>query len=263
MCLSGLGVALLNDRKFQEAEIINYICLQLNHEPLNHANPLQGRFFSMGVLAGSLAPQQKFEDCASVLSVAESLFGAWFRFNDHHCCRYYIVKAKVLKYLGRLLECEDILRSILSHTPDHPDPDMLSAMAYLISLLMETNRLPEAVIWQEEKSLMDAEIYGIGHRFSQINCENLGFSYANLGRYEDAIVHFRQTAGKMALSQTEDAESRNDYIEKIRSWISEVEEMKVEQEKTVELQRIVERMPPDSSAMYHLMILMDDQYSDS
>ncbi len=63
---------------------------------------------------------------------------------------------------------------------------------------------------------MDAEIYGFGHRVSQSSCEFLGFDYANLGRYEDAIVHFQQTAGKVALSQTEDAESRDEYIDKIR-----------------------------------------------
>ena len=76
---------------------------------------------------------------------------------------------------------------------------------------------------------MDTEIYGFGHRFSRRSCEVLGFAYANLGRYEDAIVHFQQTAGKVALSQTEDPESRDDYIEKIRGWISEVEKMKEEQ----------------------------------
>ena len=96
---------------------------------------------------------------------------------------------------------------------------------------METDRSAEAAIWQEKIFLMDTEIYGFGHRISQNNCELLGFGYADLGRYEDAIVHFQQTAGKVALSQTENSESRDDYIEKIRGWISEVEEMKKEQAK--------------------------------
>jgi tetratricopeptide (TPR) repeat protein len=262
LCLSGLGTALLNDRKLQEAEAINYIYLQLHHEPLDHANPLQGRFSRMGVLAWSLSLQQKFEACASVLSAAESLFGAWIRFDDCICWSYYIEKAKLLQHLGRFLESEDILRGILRHAPDHPGLEVFKAMTQLIKLLMETNQLAESVVWQEKAFLMRTEIYGFGHRFSQVSCKILGFGYANLGRYEDAILHFQQTAGKVTLSQTEDAESRDDYIDKIRGWISEVEEMKEEQAKTVELQRIVESMPPDSSGMCHSKISINDQYCD-
>lgn len=108
-CLSGLGVALLNLRQPQESETISYIYLQLNREPLDHSQPLKGRFIEMGFLAASLSRQQKFEDCASVLSGAERLFGAWIRFNDDLCWRCYIEKVNVLGYLGRLPECEDIL----------------------------------------------------------------------------------------------------------------------------------------------------------
>lgn len=231
LCLSGLGIALLNDRQLQEAETINYIYLQLNHKPIDHANPLKGQFFHMGVLAESLSLQQKLEDCASVLIGAERLFGAWIRFSDDLCWGYYIEKAIVLKYLGRLLECEVILRNILSNVPDHPYIELSNAMAELVDLLMETDRLAEAVVWQEKIFLMDADMYGLGHRFSQRSCENLGFDYANLGRYEDAIVHFQQTAGKVALSMTESTECRDGYIERIRGWISEVEVMKREQAK--------------------------------
>jgi tetratricopeptide (TPR) repeat protein len=259
-CLSGLGTALLNNRQLQEAETINYIYLQLPHI---HANPLYGRFFHMGAIAKSLSIQQKFEDCASVLSAAESLFGAWIRFDDCVCWGYYNEKAKVLRYLGRFLESEDILRGILRHAPGHPGIEVWNAMRQLVNLLMETDRSAEALIWQEKLFLMTAEMYGFGHSFSQASCKDLGFGYADLGRYEDAIVYFQQTAGKVALGQTEDAESRDDFIKKIRGWISEVEKMKEEQAKTVELQPIVESMPPDSSGMCHLMISMSDQYCHS
>jgi tetratricopeptide (TPR) repeat protein len=231
-CLSGLEIALLNDRQFQEAETLIYIYLQLHHEPrINHANPLEGRIFHMGIIAKSLSKQEKLEDCASVLSAAESLFGAWIRFKDDVCWGYYNEKAKVLRYLGRFLESEDILRGILRHAPDHPDIEVSNTMQHLVELLMETDRSAEAVIWQQKMFLMDTEIYGFGHRVSQSTCENLGFDYANLGRYEDAIVHFQQTAGKVALSMTESTEARDGYIERIRGWISEVEEMKKEQAK--------------------------------
>jgi tetratricopeptide (TPR) repeat protein len=227
-CLSGLGTALLNDTQFQEAETITYIYLQLPHI---HANPPQARFFHMGIIAKSLSKQQKFEDCASVLSAAEILFGAWIRFEDCICWGYYNEKAKVLRYLGRFLESEDILQGILRHAPGHPGIEVSNAMIQLVELLMENHRLAEAVTWQEKIFLMEAEMYGIGDPFSQENCENLGFGYANLGRYEDAIVHFQKTAGKVALSMTESTEARDGYIERIRGWISEVEEMKKEQAK--------------------------------
>jgi tetratricopeptide (TPR) repeat protein len=264
-CLSGLGIALLNDRRFQEAETINYIYLQLHHAPLDHANPLQGRFIHMGVIAKTLSLQQKFEDCARVLSATETLFGMWIGFNDHLSWIYYIEKAKVLRYLGHFLESEDILRCVLRHAPDHPAIEVSNAMKHLAELLIEIGRSAEAVIWQEKIFLMDTEIYGVGNRISQNNCKLLGLGYANLGRYEDAIVHFQQAAGKLALSQTEDAESRDDYIKKIRGWISKVEKMKEEQTRrsNYNTSSRVESMPPHSSGMCHLMISMSDHYCHS
>jgi hypothetical protein len=55
-------------------------------------------------------------------------------------------------------------------------------------------------------------------------------------------VHFQQTAGKLALSKTGDPDSLNEYIEKIRRWISAIEKMK-EGARAEEIQQISRDFP--------------------
>ena len=89
-------------------------------------------------------------------------------------------------------------------------------MRQLADLLMKTGREPEAETLREELFVMGAEIYGIEHKYSSWNCEQLGSCYANQGRYDDATLHFQQTIEKVALSNAGDRGSLEAYIEQIR-----------------------------------------------
>jgi hypothetical protein len=91
--------------------------------------------------------------------------------------------------------------------------------------LLNSWRTMRAAIWRKKRFLNGIEMYGIEHMYSRADCKRLGFCLAELGRYEDAIVLFQQTAEKVALSQTGDSDSRNEYIQDICGWISEVEKM--------------------------------------
>ncbi len=76
---------------------------------------------------------------------------------------------------------------------------------------------------------MEIQLCGIEHRFSREGCEILGFCYANLGRYDDAVYHFRQTIEKLSLDQEVSPESRAAYAETLHEWIQKVEDMKGKQ----------------------------------
>jgi tetratricopeptide (TPR) repeat protein len=78
---------------------------------------------------------------------------------------------------------------------------------------------------------MSVEIYGVENKYSRLHCERLGFCYARQGRYDDAIIHFQRTIEKVAFSNEGDLNSCSAYIEEIRAWIWDVEEMKEEARK--------------------------------
>jgi len=82
----------------------------------------------------------------------------------------------------------------------------------------------------EKVFLMGIAMYGSGHKWSRLDCEQLGFCYAAQGRYDDAIHHFQQTIAKLVVCQAGDLDFRLKYIEDIQSWIGNVEEMREEAE---------------------------------
>jgi tetratricopeptide (TPR) repeat protein len=263
MLLNEFGSTLEDCGQLQQAEAIFNIYLQLDREALDYSKQntidVQNRLQATSDLARCLSLQQRLEDSASVLKAAETCFGESIRTYGYFSWSHYIEKARLLKFQGRLPESENILRAVLRHAPEHPDGDMLEAMDWLADLLTETNRKKESVVWREKAFLMSTDMYGVEHVFSRFVCEKLGFCYAEVGRYEDAIVHFQQTAGKVALSKTGDPDSRNKYIEEIRDWISEVEEMKEEAE-AEETQQISRDFPENLAGMFSL--LMRPQSSD-
>jgi tetratricopeptide (TPR) repeat protein len=225
-----LGWALNSCGQYRGAETILCIRVELGGEISGYVDNdiavVEDVVISMSSLAWSLNAQRRYEDSANVLDMTERRFKHLMRFETHFCWIYYEEKAELLKAKGYIFGSEAILRAVLSYAPDHPDWDILEAMEMLVDILTRTNRTMEATIWMEKLFLMGIDMYGIEHRYSKGDCEELGFCYAELGRYEDAIVHFQQTAEKVAISQTGDPKSRNEYIKEIRGWISKVEKMK-------------------------------------
>jgi hypothetical protein len=77
--------------------------------------------------------------------------------------------------------------------------------------------------------LFSNQTYGIEHRYSRYDCGRLGFCYAELGRYDDAIHLFQDMVGKLALIQGGDCGKRNAYAAELRGWIEEIKEMRADQ----------------------------------
>jgi tetratricopeptide (TPR) repeat protein len=206
--------------------------MELDHEVSSHADSISvlNSLASMGLLVDCLTRQQKYEDVTNVLDITERRFKDLIRIETPSCWIYYYEKAKYLMARRRWHESEQILRGLLRHRPDHPGYDMISSMQTLANVLMSTGRKEEAAMWMEKVFLMGIAMYGSGHKWSRLDCGQLGFCYAAQGRYDDAIHHFQQTIAKLAVCQAGDLDFRLKYIEDIQSWIGNVEEMREEAE---------------------------------
>lgn len=147
------------------------------------------------------------------------------------CWVYFHEKARVLKFEGRLRESEEILRAILKHALNYPQPNIIFTMMELADILVGFSRDEEGITLWENIFSISTELFGIEHRYSRDRCETLGFYYAYQGRFDDAILHFQQSMEKLALSSLDDPDSRDDYVQDLHSWIAKVEWMKAEKER--------------------------------
>jgi tetratricopeptide (TPR) repeat protein len=225
-----LGLALEAFGQNEEAATISCIYVQLDclispHTPrtlIDDESALQ----AMSTWATCLNRQQRYEDSTTVLNAAERRFKDLMRSEGSFYQWYSGEKAEMLGFEGQLFESEAILRTILAHPPRHPNLDIMNAMRQLADLLQGTGRDEEAVPLRERAFLDYIELYGVAHKYTIWDCETLGFCYAKLGRYDDAVHHFQQTIEILALTEDGDPASRDEYTQELHGWISEVEKMR-------------------------------------
>lgn len=224
-----LGFALVECGQYREGETILCLWVQLDSErsradrgTIDAQNVIRG----MTALAFSLSQQRRYEDSECVFNTTERWFKDMIREDFPSCREFFCEKARVLKSEGRLGESEEILRAVLRYAPDDANNSILCVMEELADVLEKTGQQREGTSLREKIFIKAIEVYGIQHSYSRRDCEQLGLCYAKQGRHEDAILHFQQTIGKLALSNECDLDSRNAYIEDIRGWIFEVEKMR-------------------------------------
>jgi hypothetical protein len=100
-------------------------------------------------------------------------------------------------------------------------------MQELGQVLVETGRHREAATWGKKEYLLHVKTYGLTHRWTMDCCEELGFLYADQSRYHDGKLFFEGVIEMLALSN-EESDSRAACIQKIKTWMEELEEMRLE-----------------------------------
>jgi tetratricopeptide (TPR) repeat protein len=227
--LGVLGLTLFSNGKVKEAETILCLYIQLDREISEYADKCQAdkehALCAMCDLAEVLNGQERYGESSKILDFAEAHFKELLMLGSYLGNNFYRRKAEALHAQGDLLGCEELLRTILEHTTSSIGWDSVNSMELLAELLGDTGRATEALSWREKVFLMDIQLCGIEHRWSRKDCKTLGFCYAKLGRYDDAINHSNQTIQKLSLDQGVNLESRSEYIETLHQWILEVEEM--------------------------------------
>jgi tetratricopeptide (TPR) repeat protein len=221
--------------QYREAEAILSILVELNCEICNYADrstiDIHNGIESRTILAHALNQQRRYEDCKTLLHTTNGYFMNLIRVEKPSCWEYFYQKARVLKSEGRLRESEETLRAILKRASNYPSITKSLTMVQLAEVLMESSQEEEAITWRENIFSMDVESFGIEHKFSRYTSMELGFSYADQGRFDDAILHFQQIIEKLAPSNLDDPGSLDDYIQKLHYWIGRVLRMKQKKEK--------------------------------
>jgi hypothetical protein len=227
--LAFLGLSLFRDGKVKEAETILCMHIQLGREVSGYADKGQAErentFFALCNLAELLHCQERYGESSKILDFAEEQFKDLVKPGSFYGNRFCWRKAESLYAKGDLLGCEELLRATLKHTSSSIGWNSVNSMRKLAEFLEDTGRGIEALSWRERIFLMEIQAFGVQHRWSRESCETLGFCYANLGRYDDAVYHFRQTIEKLSLDQEGSPESRSAYAGTLHEWIREVEEM--------------------------------------
>ncbi|KAE9362669.1 hypothetical protein N431DRAFT_525010 [Stipitochalara longipes BDJ] len=232
--LISLAWALGSRNQSRDAETILRIRLGLGCGLSSHADwyTVEESVLAMSELVFCLNRQQKYVDSATLLDVLDVTRRQFRDFigDEEYCRRYHLEKAYYFRAQGMLAESEDILRTMLKYAPDHANFNIMDGMQELADILISDGRRAEAATWREKVVSMGMKMYPDEYREYWWDVWELGFCYAELGRFGDAIALFKKTAGRVASSQWGDPDSRNEDIEHIHGWICKIEEMKEDAE---------------------------------
>jgi tetratricopeptide (TPR) repeat protein len=230
--IGDLGIALGSCGRYQEAEALLSIAMQLEWERSQYENRTLLEAYDatqlMGLLAKWFRKQGKYGEVKAVLGAMERRFGDVISSGSSPGWLYLQEKAQLLRIEGNQVESEKILRSLLERPPDYYAVDICNVLLDLAELLTENDRQEEAATSWEKRLSIFRKRYGIEHRLTISACEDLGFCYADLERYDDAIGLFQQTIEELALIQDGDPQCRDSYIEQLRDRILFVEETREE-----------------------------------
>jgi tetratricopeptide (TPR) repeat protein len=219
--LEAIGWTLIQRHQYEEAEAILCSRVQLDYTTsrysAQHMTDVHNLLASMSLLAKCLRLQEKYDDCKELLNTIEVRFKKLTCDDGYSWKWFHVEKAKALIIEGRQHESEKILQDVLSQAPDHPDMCILNTMKLLASLLKHNYRGAEAVMWYKKIFLIEVQMYGINNKYSMEDCREVGICYVDLGRFDDAIIHFEQAAKMLVHSQAGDSDSRIDHL--VGLWI--------------------------------------------
>jgi tetratricopeptide (TPR) repeat protein len=182
----------------------------------------------MHVLAETLNDLERYDESENVLDFARNLLGDVTRRDDWHGLDYHLEKARTYRFQKRFEKSEKILRGLLKYHLNAMAPDTTMVSMYeLAHILEETGRYREAVNWRKKEYLLHVKTFGLIHRWTMDWCEGVGFLYADQSRYQDGKLFFEEVIEMLALSN-EESDSRAACIQKIKTWMEKLEEMRLE-----------------------------------
>jgi tetratricopeptide (TPR) repeat protein len=233
IALRNLGFVLASMGRHLESEQLLRTAL---HIQLQEATIYEGDivnkeeiFKTMTRLARTLNSTGRYCESRILLSSAEELVGEITSKERpdgfYHCCEM----AKTWKLEGRLHDSEKMFRDLLKDPGNIQAPGQRrEAMMELAEILILSGRPEEGSRWYEEINLLDINFHGITHLLTMQSCQQLGFSYAQLMQYDQAILQFEHAIEKINLSASEDLEICSSCINRVQQWIQQVKRMKTE-----------------------------------
>jgi tetratricopeptide (TPR) repeat protein len=233
IALRNLGFVLASMRRHLESEQLLRTALHIQlQEATIFERDIVNReeiFKTMTRLARTLNSTGRYYESRILLSSAEELLGDITGKDRpdgfYHCCEM----AKTWKIEGRLHDSEKMFRDLLRDPANIQAPGQTrEAMMELAEIMILSGRPEEASCWYEEINRLDINFHGITHLLTMQSCQQLGFWYAQLMQYDQAILHFEQAIEKINLSSSQDPDIRFSCISRVQQWIQQLERMKTE-----------------------------------
>ena len=182
---------------------------------------------SMTHLACVLLYDKKYDDSEAVLHCAQKLVGDTTRTRSGAAYHYHFARAFTLQRQKRLPESEKIVRSLLKYHEKLMLPNLKADVVWsLAGILVETGRVSEAAYWFKRVYVVSMEAFGPLHFYTMDLCRDTGFCYARQGRYHAARQFFRNIIEALTSSAPDD-DFRLKCVQKINTWMSEVEAMRL------------------------------------
>lgn len=184
--------------------------------------------WSFNVLAETFNNLSRHDESENVLDFAQNLFGDVTKRDGWGSLNYHLERARTYRHQNRFENSEKILRGLLKYHLNAMTPGAtMDSMKELAKVLVKTGRHREAATWRKKEYLLHVETYGLIHYFTMDCCEGVGFLYADQSRYYDGKLFFEEVIGMLALSN-EESDSRAACIQKIKTWIEDLEERRLE-----------------------------------
>ena len=184
--------------------------------------------WNMNVLAETLHSLEKYDESEKVLDFAQNLLGEATRRDEWQCFDHHLERARTYSHQNRFEKSEKILRGLLKYHLNAMAPrTTMVSMNELAHVLEQTGRYREAVNWRKKEYLLHVKIFGLIHHFTMQCCEEVGFSYADQNRFQDGKLFFEEVIEMLSLSN-EESDSRAACIQKIKTWMEELEERELE-----------------------------------
>jgi tetratricopeptide (TPR) repeat protein len=231
--LENLGDTLHSLRRHGEAQLLLETSLHFRLERVkNSGNSWRNErdiIWDMGGLARALNGDRRYDESENVLDFAHNLLGDATKWGDWESFGYHYQRARTYRLQKRFENSEKILRGLLKYHQSSMTPGtIIASMKELAKILMETGRQSEAATWRKKEYLLRVKTYGLTHRWTMDRCEKVGFSYADQSRYHEGKLFFEEVIEMLALSN-EESDSRAACIQKIKTWMEELEEMRLEE----------------------------------
>jgi tetratricopeptide (TPR) repeat protein len=237
VAIHSLALLLLRQKKFLEGEqlLMTVIDLRSGRNVLFSRKPSPDTILynerticdTMLNLVRSLTMRRKHTRSKDLLDEIRNRFSNILELEGYMFFNYQYMLAHVKGLTGELNSSEVILRDLLRlHGTSMSVGLKTSIITALARILKGTDRLEEAISCFETGLVMSWEYFGHGNPVTKSSCRNVGLCYAELGRYDEALVHFERMIERIVSEDFQSISNREEYIKEINGWLCEVEDMR-------------------------------------
>jgi tetratricopeptide (TPR) repeat protein len=187
----------------------------------------QEMFLEVLLLVHGLNASGSYTRSRDLLEEAKNRFSKILEIEGRLFLNYHYEVARSKRLAGELDDSEEILKDLLRRHGSSMYPHRkMGIMRELAEVLDERDRLEEATIWFEREFAVLLDNVGLENPLMKSSCRRVGLCYAEMGRYDEAMLHFERMLEKVASEDSNSINNRHEYVQEINRWMVEVDGMR-------------------------------------